>query len=70
MPSMNGTELHRRLHEELPDLKVLFMTGYRADMLGGSDTRDPARELIMKPFTGHALASRVRGILDRTTSPA
>jgi PAS domain S-box-containing protein len=70
MPSMNGTELHRRLHEELPELKVLFMTGYRADMLGGSGTRDPARELIMKPFTGHALASRVRGILDRTTFPA
>jgi PAS domain S-box-containing protein len=69
MPRMNGTELHRRLRAVAPGLKVLFMTGYQRDVIGGHDVQDQQADLIMKPFTGQALASRVREILDRHISP-
>jgi PAS domain S-box-containing protein len=63
MPRMDGTELHRRLHAEIPNLKVLFMTGHQRDHV----MQDQRADLIMKPFTGQALASRVREILDRSS---
>ena len=64
MPRMDGTELHRRLGEAIPDLPVLFMTGHQKDRV----MHDQGAELILKPFTGQALASRVRAILDRSRS--
>jgi len=64
MPRMNGTELYRQLRAEMPDVKVLFMTGYQRDVIS-SHVQDQQLDMIMKPFTGQALASRVREILDR-----
>jgi FixJ family two-component response regulator len=60
MPRMDGPELHRRLSAERPNLKVLFMTGHQRDHV----MQDERAEVIMKPFAGPALASRVREILD------
>ena len=65
MPRMNGTELHDRLREEMPHLKVLFMSGHQRDVISSHVMQDGKVDLITKPFTGQALASRVREILDR-----
>ena len=63
MPRMNGTELHERLREKMPDLKVLFISGHKRDVISSHITQNV--ELMTKPFTGLALAFRVREILDR-----
>jgi two-component system, cell cycle sensor histidine kinase and response regulator CckA len=63
MPRMSGPELHRLVQARTPGMKVLFMTGHRRDHV----IHDKDADLITKPFTGKALASRVREILDRTT---
>ena len=55
MPGMNGVELHRQLLAQLPDLRVLFMTGYsdRHEL----DEIEGARELLIsKPFSPIQLA--------------
>ena len=63
MPRMNGTELHERLREKMPDLKVLFISGHKRDVISSHISQNV--ELLTKPFTGLALAFRVREILDR-----
>ncbi len=65
MPGMNGTDLHDRLQELLPGLRVLFMSGYPKEVVITYTKRAQEMELILKPFAGEALAERVREILDR-----
>ncbi len=66
MPGINGVELADRLMKSLPDLKVLFMTGY----LDNPDITPtiPATDMpiLQKPFTIDDLAARIRRVLGST----
>ena len=64
MPGSNGRELARRLQATLPDLKVLFMSGYTANVIAHRGVLDADVHFIQKPFTRKALADRVREVLD------
>ncbi|HLP09494.1 MAG TPA: ATP-binding protein [Opitutaceae bacterium] len=64
MPGQNGRELHRRLCEQRPDLKVLFMSGYASDALvDGCD-------VLPKPFKPADLANRVAALLANANAAA
>jgi len=65
MPGMNGRELSEALQKMIPGLKRLYMSGYTADVLSAPGERLEERELVQKPFTMRALATRVREALDR-----
>jgi CheY-like chemotaxis protein len=56
MPRMRGTELSARLSALIPDLKVIFMSGYLEQMEG----HKPADSFFLeKPFTREALLRTV-----------
>ena len=61
---MRGTELAGQVQQHLPDIKVLLMSGYSADLLDADRTSPPAWELLRKPFSREELvraAARVLG---------
>ena len=64
LPSMRGPELVEKLRLHRPRLRALFISGFTADALldGGLSPDDVA--FIQKPFTGEALTSRLRKLLD------
>jgi nitrogen-specific signal transduction histidine kinase/ActR/RegA family two-component response regulator len=66
MPGMTGQELTARLLQSLPDIRVLYMSGYSeraaADCAGG----DSAMRLLAKPFSRWALLRAVHEILKQT----
>jgi PAS domain S-box-containing protein len=64
MPGMNGRELVARLKKGSPDLKVLFMSGYTADVVAQRGVLENDTPFIQKPFTLHELAVRVRQALE------
>jgi len=64
MPRMNGVDLFDTLHLMLPDLKVLFMSGYASDVIGRHGVLDEKVNFIQKPFSLHALSQKVRHALD------
>jgi hypothetical protein len=64
MPGMNGRELADRARGVMPNIRVLFMTGYSQDAIVHGGQLAPDIELIEKPFHGESLAARVRTILD------
>ena len=61
---MNGRWLADEARRRRPDLKVLFTTGYAKNAIVHDGRLDPGVQLITKPFTYNALASKLRDVLD------
>ncbi|MFT5702481.1 MAG: two-component system cell cycle sensor histidine kinase/response regulator CckA [Desulforhopalus sp.] len=57
MPDMNGKKLHSQMCEKIPQLKVVYMSGYTGDIIDGKNI------FIQKPFTTQLLAEKVREAL-------
>ena len=66
MPGMSGRELAEAACVALPELKVLFMSGYSDDALDRHGLERLGNRFIQKPFTALSLARRVRAILDHS----
>lgn len=66
MPRMTGRELAEHIRDRLPDLPVLFMSGYSGDEIVQRGLMPPGVPLIKKPFTPDTLEAAVRDRLDRT----
>ena len=64
MPEVDGRQLARRLAELQPGLRVLFVSGYPADHATPRGTPDSDANFLQKPYSLHALAAKVREILD------
>jgi len=60
---MNGRELATEARRMRPHLLVLFTTGHARNAIVHHGRLDPGVELIAKPFTFTALASKVRHVL-------
>jgi FixJ family two-component response regulator len=64
MPQMGGDALRDQLTAQLPDLKVLFISGYTDNALVHNGQLESGVELLAKPFTPATLIRKVRQILD------
>ena len=66
VPDFEGDEIALKIREEIPDLRVLFMSGYTQDRelrAGGKVVLDEDN-FLQKPFSTELLARKVRTILD------
>jgi two-component system, cell cycle sensor histidine kinase and response regulator CckA len=66
MPGMNGRDLALNLMELIPNLKLLYMSGYTADVIAHNGVLDEGVHFIHKPFSAQSLATKLREVLDRT----
>jgi CheY-like chemotaxis protein len=64
MPQMDGRELSERLKEILPNLRVLFTSGYTDDAVIRHGVIEVNTNFIQKPFSAEGLAHKIREILD------
>jgi CheY-like chemotaxis protein len=64
MPDMNGRELAEQLILHYPDLKVLFMSGYTANVIAHRGVLDQGVNFIHKPFSKKDLAVKLREVMD------
>ncbi len=65
MPETSGKELANLARTTVPDLPVLYMSGYTDDALDRHGLQGSADQFIQKPFTPLGLARIVREILDQ-----
>ncbi len=63
MPEMNGLELAERLKSSHPNLAVLYMSGYTANVIAHHGILDEGVFYIQKPFFRDDLARKVREVL-------
>ena len=64
MPEMNGRDLAGNLKTLYPDLKVLFMSGYTANVIAHQGILDEGVHFVQKPFSNRDLAVKVREALE------
>ena len=64
MPEMNGQELGRRLHGSHPELKVIFISGYTANVIAHHGVLNKGINFLQKPFSVLTLVEKVREVLD------
>jgi two-component system cell cycle sensor histidine kinase/response regulator CckA len=62
--NMNGRELAETLWAEKPDLKVIFTSGYSADIVGRDFKLESNLNFLQKPYHPQTLALVVRRCLD------
>ncbi len=64
MPQMSGKELHDQIKSQLPQIKVLLMSGYTDDALAHHGVLDESLSFLEKPFSPAKLAKKVREVFD------
>jgi PAS domain S-box-containing protein len=70
MPHMTGKELAERLKSLLPEIKVLYMSGYAADVISSRGLLDSGERYISKPFSLDSLLAKVRELLNSASAHA
>jgi PAS domain S-box-containing protein len=67
MPEMNGRDLAVKLMELYPNIKLLFMSGYTADVIARQGVLDDGVAFIQKPFSMAGMTAKVREVLDKAS---
>jgi len=65
IPKKNGKEVHDEIKSERPDVKVIFMSGYDANVIHKKGIREEGIEFISKPVIPDHLLRTVREVLDK-----
>jgi CheY-like chemotaxis protein len=60
---LRSTELARKARERIPDVAVLFTSGYTDNAIVHAGRLDEGIELLSKPYTYEALARKVRHVM-------
>jgi len=66
MPKMNGHETFKKIRELSPDVKVIFLSGYTADVIGRGKLPDRDFTLITKPVSPDNLLMTIGQVLKGT----
>ena len=65
MPGLNGRQLARQVLQLHPDIKILLMSGYTAEIAARTEGDEAALAFLEKPFTPEELGAKVREVLDQ-----
>ena len=61
---INGRQLAEKLWADRPALKVIFTSGYSAEVVGKDFVLQPGIHYLQKPYPPNALATKIRECLD------
>ncbi|MBI5099793.1 MAG: PAS domain S-box protein [Nitrospirae bacterium] len=65
MPKKSGIDVYYEIKKARPDIRVVFMSGYTADVMNKSTLPDEDAVLLLKPVEPQALLRKIREILDK-----
>lgn len=66
MPDMNGKQLYEYVSDMVPNIKVLFASGYTDNVIAHHGVLEKGVNFIQKPFSVRGLSEKVRQILDNS----
>ncbi|MDY6905124.1 MAG: response regulator [Thermodesulfobacteriota bacterium] len=66
MPSMNGSQLYEALHEILPHLKVIYMSGYEDSEVAQHGVPDSGAAFLKKPFSISGLLQKIYSVMGQS----
>lgn len=68
MPGMNGREMAERIRAMKPGMKMIFVSGYTANIVAQRGIVEDGFNFVPKPYTPRTLLGKVRGVLDGTAT--
>jgi len=63
MPGMDGHTLVQFVRQEMPDMKVILISGFAENVIPGGVQPDSSFHFLPKPFSLKDLAAKVKGVL-------
>ncbi|MBW1877992.1 MAG: response regulator [Deltaproteobacteria bacterium] len=69
LPGRNGVELAQQLLEVLPELRVLYTSGYARDVIGNNRVLHGNTQFLQKPYRPSQLTEEIRRALQTTPPP-
>lgn len=69
MPGMNGKEMALQIAQMLPELRVVFMSGYTEHVLLNDGQLDARIEYLQKPFSLQTLRLRLARVMSEAGKP-
>jgi CheY-like chemotaxis protein len=63
MPTMKGTGVYRKVSEFHPQVRVLYMSGYTANVIAHHGVLDEGVHFLQKPFSAESLLEKVHNTL-------
>jgi PAS domain S-box-containing protein len=69
MPRLSGRDLWEKLQQRRPGMKVLFMSGYTADVIAHHGVLHEGLVFLQKPFSKQSLALKLREALKKGLVP-
>ncbi len=66
MPEMNGRDLSGQITDLYPDIRLLFMSGYTANVIAHQGILDDGVTFIQKPFSMAEMTEKLREVLNVT----
>jgi two-component system cell cycle sensor histidine kinase/response regulator CckA len=70
MPRMDGPALIKQVRETMPDVKVIFISGYTEDTFRKRLDNEQGIHFLPKPFSLKQLATKVKEIMTGTAAGA
>jgi len=64
IPDMNGMQLYNKISEMRPEIKVIYISGYTANIIAPGGKPDEGINFIQKPFSISDFTRKVREVLD------
>jgi len=64
MPKKNGKEVYAEIKKIKSDMKVIFVSGYSADILHKKGILEVGLNFISKPVSPDELLTKLRDVLD------
>ena len=68
MPEMNGRDLSKKLKAISPNLKVIFISGYTANVIADRGVLDDDVNFLSKPFSKKKMAFMIQKVLETTVT--
>ncbi|WP_316977698.1 PAS domain-containing hybrid sensor histidine kinase/response regulator [Shumkonia mesophila] len=65
MPGMDGHTFVRLVRQELPEVKVILVSGYAEETVAGDIQRDPTLHFLPKPYSLQQLAGKAKDVLTK-----
>jgi len=65
MPNKNGWDVYTDISRMRPDIKVIFTSGYSADIVQGKGMLAEGVAYLTKPHSRHALLTKIREVLNQ-----
>ena len=64
MPDMNGKELSSQILLMRPNIKIIYLSGYTANVIAHHGIIDEGINFLQKPFSRKELSHKIREVLD------